>query len=407
MSQRLDEQIMTIERALGERMIEHALVVVRSWLNELGENNPYEEAAQRIRKDYNELFNEWLSIGNEDTDMRLNRLTGDMYQLVDAVYASIRVYRGLSPEMHGFNPDLPQSVMNYFASNVRLRPEDYEWMIHAAHDSSKAGTAIMAVGALSRNMRECFNLDALLAMIECIDAENALVGDQCLAGVFQLLIQYDIRIDFFEQLQRAFLDALNEMGDEGEHAFEVLCAMIQMVRPQTITDSEDDMSHSLPNELKHLLQHSGLNDLHNLTTILPKSELEYMQGLVELLPDTWLYDVLVAENEEREQSLARLYLALGRMDLMWENIDEAIRWLVDRLRGDNANIHDYINYAHCLLLSGDRMMAFEYYRQARQLCNTPKDFFNLFRPDRRALVDHGIPLEQIYLIEDRMLENKG
>ena len=144
MSQRLDEQIMTIERALGERMIEHALVVVRSWLNELGENNPYEEAAQRIRKDYNELFNEWLSIGNEDTDMRLNRLTGDMYQLVDAVYASIRVYRGLSPEMHGFNPDLPQSVMNYFASNVRLRPEDYEWMIHAAHDSSKAGTAIMA-----------------------------------------------------------------------------------------------------------------------------------------------------------------------------------------------------------------------------------------------------------------------
>ena len=38
MAQSLDEQISTIERALGESMIEHALVVVRTWLNELGEN---------------------------------------------------------------------------------------------------------------------------------------------------------------------------------------------------------------------------------------------------------------------------------------------------------------------------------------------------------------------------------
>ena len=405
MSQRLDEQIMTIERALGERMIEHAVVVVRSWLNELGENNPYEEALRRIQASYNELFDEWLSVGNEDTDIRLNRLTGEMYQLVDAAYASIRVKRGMSPEMHGFNPDHAPSVMNYFANNLRFRPEDYEWLIESVHDSTRSGSAIMAVGALAKNMRECFNLDALLAMIECIDADNSLVGDQCLAGVYQLLIQYDIRIDFFEQLQRAFLDALTEMGDDGEHAFEVLCAMVQMVRPKTIIDSEDDMSLKLPNELRNMLEHSGFNDLSNVTTMLPESELEYMQGLVELLPDTWLYEVLVAENEEREHTLAKLYLSLGRMDLMWDNIEEASRWLVERLRSDKANVRDYINYAHCLLLSGDRMMAFEYYRQARQLCNNPKDFFNLYRPDRRALVDHGIPLEQIYLLEDKLLEN--
>ena len=195
MSQRLDEQIMTIERALGERMIEHAVVVVRSWLNELGENNPYEEALRRIQASYNELFDEWLSIGNEDTDIRLNRLTGEMYQLVDAAYASIRIKRGMSPEMHGFNPDHAPSVMNYFANNLRFRPEDYEWLIESVHDSTRSGSAIMAVGALAKNMRECFNLDALLAMIECIDADNSLVGDQCLAGVYQLLIQYGYRIE--------------------------------------------------------------------------------------------------------------------------------------------------------------------------------------------------------------------
>ena len=39
--QSLDEQINTIERALGECMIEHALVIVRPWLNDLGLDNPY------------------------------------------------------------------------------------------------------------------------------------------------------------------------------------------------------------------------------------------------------------------------------------------------------------------------------------------------------------------------------
>ena len=68
---------------------------------------------------------------------------------------------------------------------------------------------------------------------------------------------------------------------------------------------------------------------------------------------------------------------------------------------------DYINYGHCLLLKGDRMMAFENYRQARQLCGNVKDFFNLFRPDRRQLVDCGVPVEFIYLIEDQLLKGNS
>ena len=48
-------------------------------------------------------------------------------------------------------------------------------------------------------------------------------------------------------------------------------------------------------------------------------------------------------------------------------------------------------------------MAYETYRQARTLCKNSKEFFALFRPDRRALVDHGIPVEIVYLIEDKLL----
>ena len=66
---------------------------------------------------------------------------------------------------------------------------------------------------------------------------------------------------------------------------------------------------------------------------------------------------------------------------------------------------DYIRYAHSLLLQGDRMMAFENYKQARQLCGSSKEFFNLFRPDRKQLVEHGVPIEHVYMIEDHLLNS--
>ena len=47
-------------------------------------------------------------------------------------------------------------------------------------------------------------------------------------------------------------------------------------------------------------------------------------------------------------------------------------------------------------------MAFENYKQARQMFHSVKDFYALFRPDRGVLVDHGVPVEQVYLIEDQL-----
>ena len=90
------------------------------------------------------------------------------------------------------------------------------------------------------------------------------------------------------------------------------------------------------------------------------------------------------------------------MDLVWDKTDRAERWLVQRLRSDKATTMDYINYGHCLMLRGDRMMAYENYRQARSMCKTAKVFYTLFRPDRHLLVEHGVPVEQVYLIEDQL-----
>ena len=50
------------------------------------------------------------------------------------------------------------------------------------------------------------------------------------------------------------------------------------------------------------------------------------------------------------------------------------------------------------------MMAFENYLEAKRLCKGTRAFFDLFRPDRKILVDKGVPLEQVYLMEDHLLK---
>ena len=65
MAQSLEEQIVTIERSLGERMIGHALAILRVWLNELGEANRFEQFYLDIQQEYQELFDRWVSADDE------------------------------------------------------------------------------------------------------------------------------------------------------------------------------------------------------------------------------------------------------------------------------------------------------------------------------------------------------
>jgi hypothetical protein len=143
--------------------------------------------------------------------------------------------------------------------------------------------------------------------------------------------------------------------------------------------------------------------IERLSDYMPKTTLEYMQVIVDMMPDTWVFDCIVGEDEERIQKVKMAYLKYGSMEYMWDQMDTAEDWLVGRMRKNEATVRDYINYGHILFLRGDRMMAYENYREAKRLCNGNKSFFDLFRPDRKALVDNGIPIEQVYLMEDQLL----
>lgn len=405
MAQSLDEQINTIERALGECMIEHALVIVRPWLNEIGQGNPYEEAYRTIRARYQDLFVKWLNVDDPGMADELGKLTGDTYQLVDAVYADLRLLRGLSPKMHGFNPDSPQSVIQYFSSCIQFQPEDFNWLRHAMQ-AQNVGLALLAITALTRNLRECFSQDAILTLIDGFDSDNDIVADQCLANVMTLLIHYDIRMDFFPQIQDAFAAAVNEMNDNAQHALEVLCALVKSCKANWLEEYAvgERAMMDLPPEMQKLVNATGIkDDIKTFYSWVPKSEAEYMSGLVAILPQTGLYDILVRGNSAYERALAFTYLTIGNRDLMWDFPQVGEEWYVGVLRRGSNDPLDYINYGHCMLLQGDRMMAMEIYRQARQMYKTAKEFFNVFRPDRRMLIEHGVPVEFVYMLEDNLL----
>lgn len=370
MAQTLDEQVAVVERALGECMIETALVVVRSWLNEIGENNPYEEAFVSLQQRYRDLFTKWLNVDDPGAAEELTKLTGDAYQLVDAVYADIRLARGLSPSMHGFNPDSIESVMRYFENSVRLRPEDLAWFHDVINSPDRPEMGVIAVTALAHNLRTNFSIDVFLALIEGMTAENELAADMCIAQTCLLLVQYDVRIDFFPQIQDAFADTI-ATNDLGEHVFDVLCAIMRGEK---------------------------------VLKMIPGTDSEYVSEVLPLIAGTWLYAVLIEGSTSRERMLAYHGVQAGYREMMWGYPDVAEQVYLQVLRGGTDKPQDYINYAHCLLLQGDRMMAFENYKQARQLCGSSKEFFALFRPDRRQLVDHGVPMEHVYLLEDQLVQ---
>lgn len=398
----IEEQVNTIERALGERMINHALVIVRQWVAELGASI-YIGRIEHLEQNYQCIFDYYLSTDDPERENLLDQLTGDTFRLVDEVYADLRVKRGLSPEMHGFNGDNPQSVMRYFSSCVHLQQEDFDWLRECFSDPSRSAIALIALTAVGQNLRECFSEDALRCLIEAIDSDNNVIANQALATSILLLAHYDVRVDFFPELEDAFA---NVLGD-GEHAFETMCALIRSSKAnlRDMLASGEISTEDLPEPLRDLLGMAGDdgNKLGEIVSWMPETENEYMAGIVAILPDTWVYASIMGDDPMRLHKVQMLYLSIGKMDMLWEQTEEAEQWLVQRLCTDKATPIDYINYGHCCFLRGDRMMAYENYREARLRCKSAKSFFALFRPDRHYLVEHGIPLEQVYLMEDQLL----
>jgi len=68
---------------------------------------------------------------------------------------------------------------------------------------------------------------------------------------------------------------------------------------------------------------------------------------------------------------------------------------------------DALNYGHFLFVQGERAEAFRHYRLALSMNDSVKTFLGVFRPDRRILLEKGIPTSDIYLMEDQLISLKN
>lgn len=404
----LDEQRDTIERALGERMLNHVYFFLRQWAKELG-FGPYSDRIYSLSESYNRLFDYYLATDDPDRENIHNQLTTDTYRLVDEMYAAIRIKRGIVPEMHGYNVDNPDSVMRYFSTCVNLQDEDLDWLREAADDSERAATSLIAFAALCQNLREGFQENAVATLIDLMNAESEMIAEQATVHSILILAQYDIRIDFFPELQEMFLAQLEQKGDMVYMALRATIKSVTTNLSQMIENHELE-EEDLPPEMRELINESSQNEdesfmdkLSRMAKYLPRTEADYMEVIVGILPDTWVFDEIIGDNEEWMMQIEELYLHIGYMDLMWDRWEDAEDWLLLRLRENKATPKDYLNYGHCCFLRGDRMMAYENYLESKRRCKSTKAFFEMFRPDRKVLVDKGIPLEQVYLMEDQLL----
>lgn len=401
----LDEQRDTIERALGERMINHCLAILKIWIAELGVDN-YANRYHSLQQNYKYLFNYYLSADDPERDRLLDEMTGEAYRLVDEVFADVCLKRGRVKEHQGFDRTDHISVMHYFSECMHFQDEDLDWLCDVIQDSEQTSLALVAVAAIAANLKNFFQEDALLALIQCLDCEQEVLHNQINATVLMLLIHYDVRIDFFPAVQ----DAFEQKIGEGDEIFEVMCGFIHSttVKLKDLLKSKDFDSENIPSELKNLLQQvqqSSENvNIEEVVNWMPNDENEYLAGLIAILPQTWLYSLVVGDDIDRAKKLANTYLDAGMMDLMWNNLDEAEEQLVEQLRSDKVCAQDYLNYGHICFIKKDRIMAYENYKQARQMVGSAKKFFSLFRPDRGILVSKGVPVEHIYLMEDQLLK---
>lgn len=403
----LSTQVNTLERALGERMIHHGTKILHQWAAELG-MSVYADRINQLDQNYQHLFDYFLTTDDINREQLLDEMTGNAYRIEDDIYADLRIKLGLSPEIHSFNKTNPQSIMHYFSSCVHLQTEDFDWLESCLNDSEHNTAALLGVAALGANLRECFSEEAIMFLINTIRTDNQVIASQALGTVILLLAHYDVRIDFFPLIQADFLDAI---GD-GSTAFDTMCALIRSTKIN-IRDmmakgelNTEDMPETLKEALGISENDNPADKLHAITSWMPESEKEYMAGIIDMFPDTWVYEAIVGNDPQRMRQMQMTYLSIGKMDLLWDQPDVAEQWLAERLMEEAPAPLDYINYAHCCFLRGDRLMAYENYREARIRCKTAKAFYALFRPDRQMLVEHGIPLEQVYLMEDQMLTIK-
>lgn len=463
----LTDQYATLLKMLSDSMLVHASTILRQWIQQLnpasGMQSPYGLRLSSLLRHYERIRKEWISepetIQNtEDSRVmdELDDLTTEFFRLTDEIYADMLLKEGLAPEMHGYSRDNVNSAVNYFAACVHLQDEDLDWLDEVAQDEERGATGLLLIAALGHNLRTVFSENAMYSLLKASESEVMVVRSQAMAHLILTLAHHDLRIDYFPDLREDFMQL------DMDAMYQVLCGLVYGAKSKLreMLTQEDFDEEALPDEIREAFADDKDVTLDDLVKHLPDAENQYIVDMISFLPETWVFGMVVNDDEKREK-IAELYVNLGMTDVAYEGIclgrldlcssdrlhagmllheglyEEALeayqqleeihpkdkkigfkigwcamlagqyelaeQYMVERLRGENPNMEDYINYAHLCFIRGDRLSAYEYYREARRLAGSAKRWKVSYCPDRKMLIEHGVPTDQVYLMEDLMV----
>ena len=128
--------------------------------------------------------------------------------------------------------------------------------------------------------------------------------------------------------------------------------------------------------------------------------LEHMELYAEALDVYYELDVLYPGNMQVMRAIA--WCAFISSDN-----EQARSYYQKIMASENRKMIDFLNCGHFLFVQGERAEAFRHYRQALSLSDSLKAFLSVFRPDRRILLEKGIPTSDIYLMEDQLISLKN
>lgn len=105
-----------------------------------------------------------------------------------------------------------------------------------------------------------------------------------------------------------------------------------------------------------------------------------------------------------DEKNARVIRKIAWCHFMTEQMDEAEKFYHKLSQTESLSAVDNMNFGHVYFVKKERMQAFQYYQKSLFLYNNISDFMRDFRPLRHMLKELGISLNEIYMMEDLIIQ---
>lgn len=417
-SPELKARVAQVEKALKERNIEEALVVLEPWVQEFGHDENLKKAIAQLREDYKEALAQWQADKNPEADSILNNLTHSTYKALDIMHAFARIDEEVvSPNVSPNHRDM-LAMYAYFEQMPLPQEKELEWFHKKARDP-KAVIMDMIVHTLEKSLSECFWEPSLMAIIEEIDSPVRRVARSCATAAISLLITYNDRLPVYPELREAFEKAVEKHGDEMWDAFTTSCFNTHQIYFGIDMPDMKDMS-LVPKALMKILQRIGLDIEKGLKEHARDDEgYREMHRLLDHIHGTWVLNTILPQPENwdetqddgtplpadsREGKLCYTFIEIGRVEFLLDEPEKAERWLTHRIEEEHTpNPLDYLHFGHVMIIKGEREKGMDYYRKALEMSGDKEFFFERLQYEKRFMKEYHVADEAQYNeIEDQL-----